>query len=996
MRLLGGLEVEGVDARSLGSRKARTLVKVLVLARGAPVSADRIADVLWGDDPPARPADQIGVLVSRLRPVLGANRLQRAAAGWSLAVDWLDLDELADRIEEAATRIRAGRHAAALAAGRAALALVRGPFLADEPDASWAEADRAAVDRAVARARVVVADAALGAGMADDAAEAAQQALDHDPYDEAALRALMRAHAAAGRPASALAAYARMRERLAEELGVDPSRDTEDLHTSILLAPDAPAVRSARVVGREEDLARLDEAFAAAAAGASGAVVVEGEAGIGKTALVEEWCARLNGAVVLAGRCDELGRDLPLQPVLDGLAAHLRDTDLDVGAVVDVAAGQAALFTNLLAVVERAGDGRPVVIVVEDVHLAGASTLEWLAFAVRRGRRLLVVATSRGPVPLRSAEVLRLGPLDLDSVRALVGDDRAHDLLARSGGNPLFLVELAAAGDGELPSTIREAVAARVEGLGEAAVTLRSAAILGASLDVDLLAGVLGVAVPVLLEHVDEGVRAGLVDTSLRFRHDLVREALVAEANAARRAYVHREAARVLRERPRADPLEVAFHAARGGDAEAAAAALVEAAGMAAVRFDAREAERLLDRAVELADGSAARVARARLRIARWDLDGAREDARAAAGAGLEVAAWVEYYARDYDRALLYADEAIERAGTEEERASCLAMSGRVLHARGDLADAEPRLARAVAAAPAGVRSFARVWLAGLRNHQGAPLEALDLVDRALVDGSWLGHPFALHQAHFFRVLALGQLGRPLDALEAIDEAQRVARASGEAGERFLAGNENTRTWVLRSLGRLGEADEISARVFASTGTTSQTMEMHCAAALDLAEGRLLAADLDGAATALELAASVVEPFRGTMAWHHRQRLMVQRARLALASGDTDRAAELARGALADASARGSGRYHALAAAVLACAAPAEVVPDELDGVLASLERRAGMEAWRITAEVAAATGVERWRRDAERRAGALVAAAGPWAESVRARVARVLSTRGR
>lgn len=307
---------------------------------------------------------------------------------------------------------------------------------------------------------------------------------------------------------------------------------------------------------------------------------------------------------MLAGRCDELGRELPLQPVLDATAPHLRDADLDVGAVADAAAGRAPLFENLLAVVHRTPGA---IVAVEDIHLAGRSTLEWLAFAIRRGVR--VVATSRqGGIP--GARTVAVPPLDLDATTALVGADRAADLLARSGGNPLFLVELAHAQEGELPASVREAVAARVEDLGDAAVTLRTAAVLGA-VDVDLLAGVLGVPVPELLEHVDAGVQARVIDGELAFRHDLMREALVAGTNAARRAFVHREAVRVLRERPHHDPLEVAFHAQRSGDADTAAAALLHAATIAAARFDDAEAERLLDRSIELADTPAARVARA-------------------------------------------------------------------------------------------------------------------------------------------------------------------------------------------------------------------------------------------------------------------------------------------------------------------------------------------------------------------------------------------------
>ena len=191
-------------------------MKVLALARGAAVPVDTVVEALWPDDDdvPARPVEQVGVLVSRLRSVLGGDRLRRSDAGWSLEVDWLDVAELEARVDEAAARLAAGNPTAARAAARSALALVRGELLADEPGAVWAEADCAAAARTVARARWIGAEAALAAGDRGDAAALAEGALDHDPYDEAALRVLMRAYAAAGRPASALAAYARVRERL--------------------------------------------------------------------------------------------------------------------------------------------------------------------------------------------------------------------------------------------------------------------------------------------------------------------------------------------------------------------------------------------------------------------------------------------------------------------------------------------------------------------------------------------------------------------------------------------------------------------------------------------------------------------------------------------------------------------------------------------------------------------------------------------------------------
>jgi DNA-binding SARP family transcriptional activator len=1044
IRLFGGLEVEGISEKELGSRKARTLVKVLALARGAPVSADRIVDALWEDDAPARPLDQVGVLVSRLRPVLGAERLRRTDAGWALAVDWLDVTELEARVDEAAARMEAGSQAAALAAARAALALVRGELLADEPDAPWAEADRATASRTVARARVLTAEAALAAGRAADAAAAAESALDHDPYDEAALRVLMRAHAAGGRPASALAAYARVREQLGEDLGVDPTEETEGLHTAVLLGQvgaielEGKSAEGASIAGRERELVALDARLAAAAGGDAAAVVVEGEAGIGKTALLQQWIPTAReSALVLTGQCDELGRDLPLQPVLDGLAVHLRHLAPEqatsvlgdaAGAlgpllghapstpditmpttVVDPVVGQAALFANLLAVVERAAAERPAVIVVEDIHLAGSSTLEWLQFAVRRGDRVLVVVSKRPGegAPLTGAEVIALGPLDLDAVVELVGEERAAELHARSGGHPLFLVELAAAGSSDLPSSVRDGVVARIDGLGEAAPTLRAAAVLGADVDIDALAGVLALPVPSLLEHIDAGVRARIIEDRegvLIFRHELVREALVADTTSARRAYIHRAAARVLHDRPRHDLLEVAWHAQRGGAFEEAASTLVAAAAIASDRYDSAAAEDLLSRAIELHDTARARMARARVRIARWDGDNAQADATRALELGggpeaLEVAAWVEYYRRDYDLAFRYAEEAAERSEDEGLRMSCLAMTGRVLHARGELAAADERLSVAAASAPLSVRGFARVWLSGLRMHQGRTIESSELVDRAMVDGTWLGHPFVRHHGYLFRVLAFGQRGRVTDAFAANDAEREAALTAGEQGLRFLPVADNVRSWLLRGVGRLDEADELSMRALeASSAAGSATTEMGCAAMLDLIDGPLLLGDLDGASAAVHRA-EPVETLRGTMDWHHRQRYWVQQGRLALLAGDPERARSLAERAAGDADARGSRRYQLLGQSLAALAGHAlgEPVDEErVDAVLAGLDDCAALEGWWVTAELAAATKNDRWWRDAERRAGALIGSAGADGESLREWVATRFSALGR
>ena len=736
VRVLGGLDVEGLAPAAVGSRKARLVLKALAVERGRPVPTDRLVAAVWDDAPPGRPADQLGVLVSRLRGALGAERVRRVDSGYVLAYDWLDVVELDERIDEAAVRLAAGAPAGARVAADAAVALLRGPLLPGD-EGAWVEGPRAAAGRVAGRAWLLAAEAALAGGDPVGAATAAAAAGDHDPYDEAALRLLMVAQVGAGRPGSALAAYAEVRTRLAEDLGVPPAPDTERLHAAILrdeplpgpvgtagppagVARAGPAgaptvapvgaphggagstVAAPGLVGREAELAWLDArwAEATAAPGTGRLAVVEGEAGIGKSALVAAWAAGRGDALVLWARAEPTGLNLALQPVADALAGHLHVLSADERAAVlgedravvapllrrDGAAATATaaalassgptlvpgpdatpayVFAGLWAVLQRAAAGRGIVVVVDDAHRADEATLAWLAYAVRRSQ-LLVVATRR-PGPGRGGLVpdglLSLGPLDPAAAAALVGPERAARLHRRSGGNPLFLRALAEADDrdgatpnpaaaarrtgtppdaaGHVPATIADTVAQQLDLLGPAGPTLVAAAVLGPAVDLDLLAGVTGRPAAALLDDIEAAAAVRiLVETGrgFGFAHELVQEAVAATASASRRALAHREAARVTAGRGDGVPLAVARHARFGGDPAMAAAALVTAAGRSGPRGDHAGAVRLLDEAVALADGAGTRLARARARLAVRDLAGAAVDAAAAIDAGAGVA----------------------------------------------------------------------------------------------------------------------------------------------------------------------------------------------------------------------------------------------------------------------------------------------------------------------------------------------------------------------
>jgi DNA-binding SARP family transcriptional activator/tetratricopeptide (TPR) repeat protein len=1036
IRTLGTFEVEGVSHRDLGSRKGRTLLKILAVAAGHPVSVDRIAEVLWGDDQPARPAEQVGVLVSRLRGVLGPDRISRSDAGYSLLVDWSDVTELRTLAAVATHALAEERVGAARAAADAALELAHGELLPDE-DGDWIMPDRTAVAATVTQVHRLAVDAAVAAGDHGAAAALAEQVLARDPYDEVVLRTLMAAHLTAGRPASALAAYGRVRARLAEDLGVPPTAETETMYGRALAAADGDASTPATdptasppdVVGRTKEIAALDDALAAVTQTGGALVVVEGDVGIGKTTLVEAWSRRAERvAVVLRGRCDELGRDMPYQPLTDALADHLRvvgrerAADLlgddagtlapllgpvsawDATVVADTDSARARVFASLVAVVDRIGGTKPTVLVVEDLHAASAGTRGWLAFAPRRSRNTLLLATTRpGGARGLDARRIELTALDRGAVEQLVGAERAAAIYTRTGGYPLLLAALMASPDETLPATLRDAVAARVDSLGDdVGATLRVAAVLGPDCDLELVAQVGGRPVVDVLAHLEAAAQSGLIverGSRFEFRHQLIREALAAATGAARRALLHQQAARVLAGRPRPDLLAVALHARAGGDAALASTSFVAAAAASAARFDVEAAEEHLAAALALVPTPDAYTARARVRIARRAFDDAATDAREAIVLGggasaLEVAGWVAYYQRRYDEARAYADEAAARSADPAVRGSALALAGRVRHALGDLAGAIEHLT-GVEGAPPPVRGVADVWLAQVRVHQGRPLEALAVLARPMVDADSLAHPWAPLHLRFNRVLALGQLGRLAEARRVAAELEAVVAQEGPVGARFAAPSANTSGWLLRWCGRGDDADERNWHAFEVTGgeggpAADALAEAHYVALLDLADGCVVRGDFTGAAALADRVAPI-DSWDGTMAWHQRHRLGLLRARLALAAGDPAAATERASAVAGDAAARGAARYEFLALGVLGLADPS-LPAARLAAVVEGLSGCAVLDGWPLVAALATARRSDPLRAEAERMAAVVVAHAGEDGDAVRRFVDRVFT----
>lgn len=367
---------------------------------------------------------------------------------------------------------------------------------------------------------------------------------------------------------------------------------------------------------RDTYLHELDTALADAAAGEGRVVLVSGEAGIGKTTLIENFTRhQTRHARILWGACDALFTPRPLGPLHD-MAAQIQG---ELASLMNAKADQAAIFSACLQLLQS----QPAVIVFEDIHWADEASLDLLKYLGRRIQRTqaLLIATYRDDElslqhPLRlllgdlatsaSTQRIRLTPLSMAAVR-LLADSALVDaavLHRQTGGNPFFVTEVLATEKEGVPPTVRDAVLARAARLslsGRAA--LNAAAVIGTRIEPWLLAEVTRAEAGAI----DESLSLGILRPQgemLAFRHELGRQAILNAIPPHQRVFLHQVVLDALQASPltQNDMTRLAHHAEAAGDREAILSYAPAAARQAAQAGAHRESAALYALALRFAD----------------------------------------------------------------------------------------------------------------------------------------------------------------------------------------------------------------------------------------------------------------------------------------------------------------------------------------------------------------------------------------------------------
>ena len=574
---------ELIESEEWDRQKTRSLLKLLLTRPGHVFSKDEIVEALWPGVAP-RSAEHslrttIGLLRRALEPDLKRGSESRYVLsrhpGYSFneqAECRVDAWEFEDHRKKADAAFGAGDNDWAIEQYRAALDLVHGELLEEESYEEWAAEARQEWRERYLSVLSGLAECLAQKGSYTQAIEYCQRAITIDRFGAELRRRLMLYHYSAGERAQALETYREYARILKEELGTEAPPELARLKER-MEARDVPGVDALRrypkprramrfpyslsrmhFAGRDGEYGWLVEHLREAVEGHGGAVAVEGEAGVGKTRLVEEFLgyARSRGARVLSARCYERELGPPLEPITEALG-QAAETDDVVSALSDHREddsggpweanpyGVSRIYQVLARALIRDSEGeRGLILFLDDVQWADPATLDFIAYLARRipGERILLVFTYRreeAPAlsgwlgrlaerrAVRTVSLDRLTPADLAQILGRMSSSRfgalpslAEFLHRHSEGNPFYATEYLrwliesgaveidsrrriqalkndALGEDTLPSGVRSLIQARFSGLGEETREIvELASVVGRGFDVALLSRAAG------------------------------------------------------------------------------------------------------------------------------------------------------------------------------------------------------------------------------------------------------------------------------------------------------------------------------------------------------------------------------------------------------------------------------------------------------------------------------------------------------------------------
>jgi DNA-binding SARP family transcriptional activator len=585
--LLGGFRMRiGPSPLHLPTRKAQALVAYLALTPGRVHDRERIHALLWPESGKLQAQASLRQALLTIRKSLSSHAphaLRSSDATIALDDSQVQVDvttlerSVADATHEALERITSvcvGLFLEGFAAGSA-------PF--DE----WIASERARLQELVGEGLERLAELQAQAGRVDRAIQTTLHSLRLEPLQERTHRALMRLYAMHGRRAEAVQQYATCAATLERELGVEPEEQTKQLHRDLLresvairAAPRAPTVARPRpvLIGRDAEIRGLDKALEEAWTGSSRLVLLRGDAGVGKTRLLEAMACKAaeRGGVDIRGRCFESERVLPFalwadllrsEPALwdEALSPMSSASRAEISRILPRVGEPAAppppssndaraLFEAVGELLTRMAERAPLMVLLEDLHWADAMSVRLLSFLARRIARsssVCLMATVRAE-EMAGATLLRtilqeidreqrllevhVGPLSREDTLALLrslapraeamADPAAFDQIwAISEGNPLVVVEAVRGLEPgaitpdvtrlPVPLRVRDLIAGHVAGLGRfSREVVATAAVIGRQFDFTLLARACNSGERLLAATVEDLVRSRLLQSS--------------------------------------------------------------------------------------------------------------------------------------------------------------------------------------------------------------------------------------------------------------------------------------------------------------------------------------------------------------------------------------------------------------------------------------------------------------------------------------------------